>query len=515
MDTLLQISFINLLSGKRHLAGCVRTAEMCQCGCGGHDTIHGFMLVASMIAQSLAEGSAPAFRHDGEEHVHYNDEFMNILPGEPLGFKGAFCYLLGDWGEYQKSLGLGSWAKTYNPCPLCTVGKEAMLSDWSGMGFGGMPAADRVREDYLYACSECEIEVKLESEADLKELVASLSYTLGGHSAKGRAVIRAIPRFGLTRGDRLEPSKTLVNPNLLENAEAPLVVYFWRSRRDRAKRVMNWLSHRCPLFGPHIEIWPATTLTIDSLHCVYLGCMARWTSATFHRVLQANPWRNSSGFILQSMVAEFRAWQLEEGIPASRRIANITPAMLGDTADDTHPGGTLKLKAAEVRVAMSFAINLLGKHVDSVSLGKPLLQAGLAMASWLITCDAAKTRLTPSEYQAMVDSSVRHRCFSEQALVGMLPKHHAFGHLSVRTGQPPNDQLLTPLGMRAPYISHAVDLPLSLSLSLSLSLHTPRQGAGFRCLLFCCSRSRQGRLYWQAPFRGLGTRSNALARSTS
>jgi hypothetical protein len=135
------------------------------------------------------------------------------------------------------------------------------------------------------------------------------------------------------------------------------------------------------------------------------------------------------------MVAEFRAWQIEEGIPASRRIANITPAMLGDTADDPHPGGTLKLKAAEVRVAMSFAINLLGKHEETVSLGKPLLQAGLAMAGWLITSDTAQTRLTHSEYQAMVDNSVRHRYFSEQALVGMLPKHHAFGHLSVRTGQ--------------------------------------------------------------------------------
>jgi hypothetical protein len=470
VDTLLQISFINLLSGKRHLAGCVRTAEMCQCGCGGHDTIHGFMLVASMIAQSLVDGIAPPLRHDGEDHVHYNDEFMTISPGSPLGFKGAFCYLLGDWGEYQKSLGLGSWAKTYNPCPICTVGKDAMLSDWSGLGFGGMPAADRVREDYLSACSECEIEVNLASEADLRELIANLAYTLGGHSAKGRAVIRAIPRFGLARGDRLEPSKTLVNPNLLEKAEVPLVVYFWRNRRDRSRRVMNWLSHRCPLFGPHTEIWPATTLTIDSLHCVYLGCMARWTSATLHRILQANPWANSSGFILQSMVAEFRAWQIEEGIPASRRIANITPAMLGDTADDPHPGGTLKLKAAEVRVAMSFAINLLGKHEETVSLGKPLLQAGLAMAGWLITSDTAQTRLTHSEYQAMVDNSVRHRYFSEQALVGMLPKHHAFGHLSVRTGQHLTDQLLTPVGMRDPYLSLSLSLSLSIALSLSISL---------------------------------------------
>ena len=134
VDTLLQISFINWLSGKRHLAGCVRTAEMCQCGCGGHDTIHGFMLVASMIAQSLVDGIAPPLRHDGEDLVHYNDEFMTISPGSPLGFKGAFCYLLGDWGN-TKELGFGELGQNLQSLSdlHCGKGRNALRLEWTGV----------------------------------------------------------------------------------------------------------------------------------------------------------------------------------------------------------------------------------------------------------------------------------------------------------------------------------------------------------------------------------------------
>ena len=134
-DSLLAVTFINLISGKRHIAGFIRTADVCDCGCGGYDTIHGLLSVTAMMAESLVKGLSPEVRHDGEPHWFYDEEIMKTRPGEDLKFRGVFIHVKGDWCEYQKSLGFGSWGKVHNSCPFCETSRDEMLSDCSGLGF--------------------------------------------------------------------------------------------------------------------------------------------------------------------------------------------------------------------------------------------------------------------------------------------------------------------------------------------------------------------------------------------
>ncbi len=304
---------------------------------------------------------------------------------------------------------------------------------FSGSRFGDLPAKDRDVADYELACQACEIPVRLETASELQEIVSALSYTLSGKPAKGRVLMRDAPSYNLRRGDRLEPSKALINPNLLEFVQLPVTVYFWRCHFDSKKRNVDWLSHRSPLFGERTGIHPHLHLTVDSLHTVYLGTMQRWTSAAIHRILQGNPWKQAPHMRLKMLVDEFKAWQRDENILSNRRISTLTPKMIGDDMPVPHPGCNLKLKGAETRVALAFCINTVRRYIDVVPLGRPLLLAGEAMAQWLLVQDSAKLRMTPMEYQHLVDASVRHRSLCFEAQVGCLPKHHSFAHLSVRT----------------------------------------------------------------------------------
>eukprot|EP00959_Pyramimonas_sp_CCMP1952_P204119 4268835-Pyramimonas_sp.AAC.1 len=52
-DNLVQVSVVNMVSHTRHLVGFMRTSELCDCGCGGHCSIHGMLQVAAWQLEAL------------------------------------------------------------------------------------------------------------------------------------------------------------------------------------------------------------------------------------------------------------------------------------------------------------------------------------------------------------------------------------------------------------------------------------------------------------------------------
>eukprot|EP00959_Pyramimonas_sp_CCMP1952_P115672 2418396-Pyramimonas_sp.AAC.1 len=175
-------------------------------------------LVAAWMLEALVNGEVPARRHDMTPWDPFDD--MN-KPGDSLGgFRCMVLYYKGDWAEYQKSFGLSSWAKSYNPCPICDCPLDCMHV--TGPGFitsDGMLYNDRAEEEYERACLSCEIRVVVDSEALRSAIVRNLTYDINGKSAKGRVLVGPIPEYpglGLARLDRLEPSASVVNPNLFE-----------------------------------------------------------------------------------------------------------------------------------------------------------------------------------------------------------------------------------------------------------------------------------------------------------
>ena len=130
---------------------------------------------------------------------------------------------------------------------------------------------------------------------------------------------------------------------------------------------------------------------------------------------------------------DLHCWQNQNNIPHDRRIGNITAKMLPEYWNDLeHHEGLLKPKAAECHQALLFMIGAIESQIASLPHGVALLRAGQSIAQWIQVTHSPRWVLVDDEIQALVDLSVRHRIYSEQAMITVLPKHHAFGHASIR-----------------------------------------------------------------------------------
>lgn len=92
---------INLVSQRRHLAGFVRSTDVCKCGCGGWDTYHAVLSVLECMLFWSQSGKIGATRHDGS-----NWRATDLLPSvTSYKFQTAVLWIKGDWAEHSKTLG--------------------------------------------------------------------------------------------------------------------------------------------------------------------------------------------------------------------------------------------------------------------------------------------------------------------------------------------------------------------------------------------------------------------------
>jgi hypothetical protein len=112
--------------------------------------------------------------------------------------------------------------------------------------------------DYLEACADCEITVVITTAEHKSKLRAMLFYDRRPHGAHGRALRDDMPIFGLLKGDRLEPSQTLQNISLMEEAALPMTLVFWRHSKDTIAR------HRNPIFSAATGVTVQACLQVDS-----------------------------------------------------------------------------------------------------------------------------------------------------------------------------------------------------------------------------------------------------------
>ena len=79
-----------------------------------------------------------------------------------------------------------------------------------------------------------------------------------------------VPELCLRMNDRLEPSVELRDVALFEDLQPPCSVVFWRHADESLAR------HRNPLFEANVGVTPTRSLTVDTLHCLYLGVINVW-----------------------------------------------------------------------------------------------------------------------------------------------------------------------------------------------------------------------------------------------
>ena len=109
-DSILVATLANLLTEKRHVVGVLRQLDMCRCGCNGWCSVYYFLSYIAWVVGALVDGKVPEKRWDGSDWR--DDDTRGFEGGKTeFGFKAMLLFVKGDWSEFAKTLGLGSWAK--------------------------------------------------------------------------------------------------------------------------------------------------------------------------------------------------------------------------------------------------------------------------------------------------------------------------------------------------------------------------------------------------------------------
>ena len=200
---------------------------------------------------------------------------------------------------------------------------------------------------------------------------------------------------------------------------------------------MHPMIHRCPLFDDRLGTSPSRSVALDTLHTILFGPAMRWLSAVFNRMVLGNPW-NVRGdpeyrkkIALKRLSVEMQTFFDDEEIPNDRQLPELTATMIGLTDEDCHPGGAMKLKAAEVSTLIGFGIILLQRY--DVEHRGALEVAGTALQDYFGRTRSAGIVVSASELQGMMDAMQLHLLASEKAMVAFVPKHHLTAHLVSRT----------------------------------------------------------------------------------
>ena len=257
------------------------------------------MLFFKYIAWCLKAFTTRRFhtcRHDGSDWTTADSD-RRSRSGRELAFRGILLFLKGDWSEYANTIGFTPWNDILRPCLLCnSSGRDlyihGLLSPTS------FPHRLNTSEDYERACRQCEIAVTLDEQLH-RVVLSALEYDKRDNGNHGRALKYNLPQIPtLRKGDRLEPCETVPDIGAFEKLSSfPVVVLFWRTSRESMTR------HRNPLADPELYIKIFDIVTVDGLHCLYLGVFNTFCKIAFWAVLGSGVWGRAPTMSEQHSIA--------------------------------------------------------------------------------------------------------------------------------------------------------------------------------------------------------------------
>ena len=292
-----------------------------------------------------------------------------------------------------------------------------------------LPWRSNADGDYFLACQSCEHFVVLDA-AMHKVVLRLLHYDkrAGGH--KGRCLREAVLQLGLQAGDRLEPSRHLPDVALFDSCSSfPMPVVFWRTSAETLTR------HRNPLFAEHLGITPERCLTVDALHCLYLGVMLVFCRHVIWLMITSYVWGRSGTMEetietavlvcrheLRGFYKQYREQHHEKPLTM---VTNFTKKMIGDHSDQK-----LKTKAAQTWGVLLFLVDRLQRHPEQLGeSGRSLLKAGQCLVQIVGIWDVGGQNLTPRQMQQCFDAWNQLLHLTGDIASMHIPKRHAFTHL--------------------------------------------------------------------------------------
>jgi len=427
-DSVVAISFINLLTQARHYMCIVRKRLCCRCGCRGWCTWHAVLSFVAWCIRACAAGFFPPERHDGLPWTE-RDGHRASLAGKRLGFRGAVCQLRGDWAEFCERLGLPTWQSGLRPCFLCAADLFNMYSI-TGLSLDSTPWHGNVDKDFEDACARCEIHVRVTA-ANHPQLCRRLKYDKRKDGAMGLALKSNFEELGLLENDRLEPSGR--NPDVgavFDATSFPFDVVFWRKSDN------TLCTHRCPLWDASVGMLPTLIIALDMLHTFYLGVLLAFCKHLVWEVLRKPIWAraeltgderqevNVLG-LRSALFAFYTAHRRLHG-PVLTEITEVTTKMFGTTADPK-----LKTKAAETWGFHLFLMDFLKGRPGVIDKQDIWEQAGEDLSRIAETLETASLVMTKAEIKKCIDSYIHH-CVLMRPFEFFTPKHHLMIHLILR-----------------------------------------------------------------------------------
>ena len=449
--TVTGITLINLVTQKRHHVTAVGSWCQCNCGCRGWCTMFPILLCCAWQLQVLVSGKRTLQRYNGETVNENSDHILAKCIGKwgtELGFNAVLIYNMGDWMDMNKTHGLPGVMSAYNFCPFCHCEKQTMVSMSGACSLCGWPWLTVRADAYEEFCQSCEIKVVLTNANDRDALMSmgKLKY-IKGTTGKGRTITADVPRWHLTAGDVLVPSKELLDIGKLETASLPLEVTFWRQRVDISGKPIGLARRRNPIFSRDLDTSPVQNLAVDSLHSLYFGPMQRVVSASLWRVLLHNPWghQGPKAHKLDMGARTLRnhhiTWCAKKNIPHSMRLNDWKLSFMGDVGsaqdslDNAHPGCEMRLKAVETGLVLRWTIDVIQDMGRGIPYRDELLVSCKACVRFLHICRDASDVFTNDELQQACDAMQTHTSQAGEACVNCegISKVHFCTHLAQRT----------------------------------------------------------------------------------
>jgi len=197
------------------------------------------------------------------------------------------------------------------------------------------------------------------------------------------------------------PRSALPNPNDFEElSRFPVEIIVWRPARETMARSRN------PVFDTAAGLSPERILTVDILHCFYLGVLLNFAKYLLWTLIRQGVWGRhptTDETVAAAVIAirlELKAWYTkrhrekpDEGLT---RITKFRKQTIGEAGDPK-----LRTKGAETWGFLLFLLDVLDRR--GAILGDSAIHlkcAGRALESLILLWNRANVRLTDNEIEA-------------------------------------------------------------------------------------------------------------------
>ena len=404
-DSILGIWVYNEVSGRRHMAVILRKRNFCKCGCKGWCTLWPVWRMLHWSFAALARGRHPTERPDGTGWQAGRDDRRAAVSDEIMSCRGAVVKMKGDLLEFAVTLGFPATGSRGRPCISCNwhpdLGYTAPLASFDPYTF---PFVVTTAESYDAACRRAEIHVHT-SQEDRDDISPLLIYDkrTTTTSSMGRCLREDLPRLGLRKGDRLEPSASCPWVAAFEQLVGMVSVTFWRISNESIAK------HRNPLFDESIGI-SMLLIFFDVMHTLNLGVMLIIARSILWALIDANAWNvEGTAEVRQQVSALQYRRELFNFYSAYRRanptapiteVADFTTKMLG-----TNQKRDLKVKAAECWGIVLGLPSLIDKHRAALGpVAGPFLRATNSIIEHVQIMKRSPRVMSPDAVQGLFDT---------------------------------------------------------------------------------------------------------------